>query len=128
MGSDRKRDGLFGVRARLKRALSRERRPSGPARVRFEGVQSGVVEVEVEAGETLLSAALALNLDVNHYCGGHCSCGTCRVEVVSGSENLSKTLGNEEMVLGSSHHSAGDRLACQARAHGPVVVRIPEWF
>lgn len=126
MGRDRKRDGLFGVRARLKRALSRESRPSGPARVRFEGDQSGVVEVE--DGATLLSAALALNLDVNHYCGGYCSCGTCRVEVVSGAENLSKTLGNEEMVLGSSNHSAGDRLACQARVHGPVVIRIPEWF
>ena len=126
MGRDRKRDGLFGVRARLKRALSRERRPDGPALVRFEGNQSG--EVEVNNGDTLLSAALALNLDVNHYCGGFCSCGTCRVEVVSGAENLSKPRGNEEMVLGSSNHAAGNRLACQARAHGPVVIRIPEWF
>lgn len=71
---------------------------------------------------------MQLGLDLSHYCGGTCSCGTCRVEILLGAEHLSSPRGNETMVLGAEHLLAGDRLACQARVLGPVVVRVPEWF
>jgi 2Fe-2S ferredoxin len=69
-----------------------------------------------------------MGVDLDHYCGGQCACGTCRVEILEGAQNLSAQDGMEQMVLGSTHVAAGNRLACQARLLGPVRVRIPEWF
>ena len=90
----------------------------------FEGRGSG----PVPGGTSILAGALALDVDLNHYCGGMCSCGTCRVVIVAGADNLSRPEGNEELVLGDARHRHGDRLACQARLLGPVTVRIPERF
>ena len=95
-----------------------------PALVRFEGHTEGLIEPET----TLLQAADQLGVDLNHYCGGYCSCATCRVEILEGAGSLSAMRGNEQMVLGANHVARGDRLACQARVKGPVTVRIPEWF
>ena len=124
--SDSRRQSPFGIRARLRKALSREpaSAPTGPARVRFEGGPEG----EVEAGTTVLDAARALGMTVTSYCGGFCSCGTCRVEILSGAEQLSAMQGNEQMVLGASNVAKGNRLACQAKLQGQVEVRVPDWF
>ena len=131
MSRDERRGGRL---SRLGRALRRgagkvrgrmgPRPAEGPVAVRFEGHGS----VEVPAGTTLLVAARTAGVDVPHYCGGTCSCGTCRIEIVSGADNLSPAEGREQMVLGSERTRDGDRLACQARARGPVGVRVPDWF
>lgn len=110
------------LRGRIKRAL--QGAPSGPPIVTFEGREPK----EVPPGTTLLAAASLVGLDLNHYCGGTCSCGTCRVEILEGFGALSKQEGREKMVLGGVHVEAGHRLACQARVQGPVKVRIPAWF
>jgi uncharacterized 2Fe-2S/4Fe-4S cluster protein (DUF4445 family) len=34
----------------------------------------------------------------------------------------------EQLVLGMDAQRRGDRLACQAQVHGPVKVRVPEFF
>lgn len=83
---------------------------------------------EVRAGTTVLDAARQAGVDLRSYCGGNCSCGTCRVEIVRGDRNLSRRQGMEEMVLGAEKVARGDRLACQAQVLGEVEVRIPEWF
>ena len=98
--------------------------PTGPVTVEFAGLSTG----EVPGGVTLLEAARLLGVDLNHYCGGTCSCGTCRVVVVDGLRLLSRAEGREEMVLGASSTARGDRLACQARVLGPVKVRVPDRF
>ena len=49
--------------------------------VRFENLD---VELQVARGTTILDAALAGDVDLNHYCGGMASCGSCLVTVVSG--------------------------------------------
>jgi ferredoxin len=95
----------------------------GPVEVRI-----GAVVSRVNAGTTLLEAAKAGGVDIRHYCGGNCSCGTCRVAVKKGARNLSKRKGIEEMVLGPDAVARGDRLACQALANGEVEIEIPEWF
>ena len=96
----------------------------GPVTLDFQGMGT----VEVPSGTTILAAARQAGIDLPHYCGGTCSCGTCRVEIASGTENLSNRQGREEMVLGSERTRAGDRLACQARVIGAVSVTVPEWF
>ena len=95
----------------------------GPAKVRF-----GEHSIEVPIHTTLLSAATQLDLDLDHFCGGNCSCGSCRVLVVEGENNLSTACPDELMVLGIDAEAKGDRLACLARVEGPVSVQIPDYF
>ncbi|MFZ5478114.1 MAG: 2Fe-2S iron-sulfur cluster-binding protein [Myxococcota bacterium] len=107
---------------RLKEPAARKRE-AGPVEVRF-----GANVARVRRGSTVLEAAEAARVDLRHYCGGNCSCGTCRVVIVSGARNLSRPEGMEKMVLGSDASARGDRLACQAQVLGDVEIRIPEWF
>ncbi len=82
----------------------------------------------VPTGTTILSTARDAKIDLDHYCGGQCSCGTCRVNIHSGADNLSRMSGMEEMVLGAAHIQNGCRLACQACIQGPVAFQVPRWF
>jgi len=84
--------------------------------------------VSAARGSTLLEVANAAGIDLRSYCGGNCSCGTCRVEIRSGAHALSKRAGMEELVLGSEAAGRGDRLACQAQVLGPVEIRVPEFW
>lgn len=116
------------LRAGLKRAAGmlggRSAIPKGP----FPLTVEGSAPIPVAGGQSILRAAVLNGVDISHYCGGMASCGTCKVEVVEGSENLLPADGREQMVLGSQSAAAGHRLACQARVVGPVTVRIPRWF
>ena len=80
------------------------------------------------AGMSLLSIARDNGIELDHFCGGQCSCGTCRVKVTNGEGNLSKPSGPEQMVLGPKHLANCGRLACQARVTGDVEVEVPSWF
>jgi ferredoxin len=102
----------------------------GPFEVVFERANSDSQPVHFMAtgGDTLLRAASAAGIDLPHYCGGQCSCGTCRIKVIAGAKCLSAQVGMEQMVLGSAQVGKGDRLACQAKIQGPVRVEIPKWF
>ncbi len=79
-------------------------------------------------GQTLLEAAKDLRIDIDHFCGGRCSCGTCRVKVLGDPRHLSRRDLNEEVVLGIQAQERGDRLACQARVLGPIEVEVPRFF
>ena len=124
-GSRRKRLGRF-LRRRVETLMDRAHRDreAGPASVTFEGR----APIEVEHGQTVLAVARSAGVDLSHYCGGTCSCGTCRIEVVSGADMLTPSTPREQMVLGHERSTSGDRLACQARVVGAVTVRIPDWF
>jgi len=80
------------------------------------------------SGTTLLEAANQAGVLLDSFCGGQCSCGTCRVNVISGSEQLCSIRGPEQMTLGASGIAKQQRLACQATVSGKVRVQIPRWF
>ena len=84
--------------------------------------------VSVSYGTTILQAATDNNVALDSFCGGTCSCSTCRVEIVSGQQNLSKRKPDEEAVLGPERCENGDRLSCQTKIQGDVTVRIPDYF
>jgi ferredoxin len=75
---------------------------------------------EFPAGRTLLSTALELGVDISHVCGGDGACGTCRVEVVQGWDNLSPPTPDETYKEIEEPH----RLSCQAKLAGDVVVNV----
>lgn len=83
---------------------------------------------QAAVGVTVLEAAKSFRISLDHFCGGRCSCGTCRVVVHGEKTHLSPIDLNEEVVLGATAVKRGDRLACQARIHGPVELEIPRFF
>jgi len=79
--------------------------------------------IEVRLGGTLLGAAMKNGVRLMHVCGARTLCGTCRVVVESGADNLSPMRGTEKFSLRwHLSMSPRTRLACQARVNGPVEV------
>ncbi|MDO8546453.1 MAG: 2Fe-2S iron-sulfur cluster-binding protein [Nitrospirales bacterium] len=81
---------------------------------------------EVEPNTSILEASKILGFPLTHDCGGNASCTTCRVEVESGGENLSEIDFDEQDLLDRENLTeAFNRLGCQAKIRGDVVVRVP---
>jgi 2Fe-2S ferredoxin len=81
-------------------------------------------------GATILDAALAHGVNIDHACGGVCACATCHIFVLEGAQYLSRPAENEsdqvELAPGLRQSS---RLACQCviEGAGPIVVEVPAW-
>lgn len=80
---------------------------------------------EVAAGTTILVAAIQNGLKLRHDCT-EAICGTDRVKVLSGKEQLSEKTDNEELTLEMMNAGADERLACVARIVGDVTVEVIE--
>lgn len=81
-------------------------------------------QVAVAPEQTLLAAAIAAKIPLRHDCGGRGACGTCRVEVLRGGQNLTSITDPEKYHLEDLLRQ-GWRLACQVRPTGPLAVRVP---
>ena len=75
---------------------------------------------EAPAGKTLLSCAIEMGVAISHVCGGDGACGTCRVEVIEGWNNLSAPTPDETYKELEEPH----RLSCQCKLFGDVIVRV----
>jgi uncharacterized 2Fe-2S/4Fe-4S cluster protein (DUF4445 family) len=78
---------------------------------------------EVAPGETLLSAAQSVGVELQAVCGGVGTCGQCKLRLIAGS--LSAATSQEMEKLGPELLAAGHRLACQAMPENHVTVEIP---
>jgi adenylate cyclase len=81
------------------------------------------VTVEAAPGESLLDAARRAGVPLASACGGEAACTTCRLLVVEGSAGLAPPPPDEAALLAPLESKGAIRLACRARAEGPVVVR-----
>ena len=79
---------------------------------------------EVAEGTTILVAAIRNGLHLRHDCT-EAICGTDRVRILTGQQNLSEKNENEELTLGMLNAGPDDRLGCAARILGDVTVEIP---
>lgn len=85
------------------------------------------VKIAVEAGSTILDAALDAEIELDHNCGGNCACSTCHVIIESGFDTLEPITEDEEDMLDEAvGRTEGSRLACQCQLTDNVVVRIPD--
>ena len=79
---------------------------------------------------SILDLALALDIDIDHACGGVCACSTCHVIVREGLKSCNTGSEAEDDQLekapGLTPYS---RLACQCVPNGSedLVVEIPSW-
>jgi adenylate cyclase len=91
-------------------------------KVTFKGKQTFHIDAEREV--TLLAAAAKGEVGLNHQCGGHARCGTCRITVEEGAEHLSPMGTAEARVLRILKAGPNERLGCQAWAKGDVVCKV----
>ena len=84
-------------------------------------------EFEVEAGKTVLEAALENGVHLEHACGGNCACTTCHVIIKEGMKNLSEMEDDEaDRMDTATGITLQSRLGCQSKIHGDVTVEIPK--
>ena len=75
-------------------------------------------QIEVEADESILDAALRAGLNLPHSCKAG-RCGSCKARIVGGSVRY---LGPRPPALSQAEERSGQALLCQARPVGPVQV------
>ena len=81
------------------------------------------IEVE-QPGLTLLEISLSHEILHIHICGGNARCSTCRVRILENPENLEAPTPAEIKLSREKGFPEDVRLACQAKANGPVKVKI----
>lgn len=79
---------------------------------------------EVEDETTILLAAIRNGVELRHDCT-EAVCGTDKVRIIAGKENLSPVGENEELTLSMLGAGPDDRLGCVAKVLGDVIVEIP---
>jgi 2Fe-2S ferredoxin len=85
--------------------------------------------VEVESGTTILNAALAHKVHIEHACEKSCACTTCHVVVREGFDSLLEAEENEEDYLDKAWGLEPEsRLSCQALvAEEDLIIEIPKY-
>ena len=87
------------------------------------------MEIEAEAGESILNAALKNGIDIEHACEKACACTTCHVVVRQGFDSLEESDEDEDDMLDKAWGLEPEsRLSCQALvADEDLVIEIPKY-
>lgn len=83
--------------------------------------QTSGKSIEVDKESNLLRTSIRYEGSVPYKCGGGL-CGTCKVRIVDGHENLSKVMKKEIDRLSQEKIDQGFRLACQTFISGDVTI------
>ena len=83
-------------------------------------VVEGYPSFTADSQSTLLELCEDHGVPMDSACGGFAACNSCRIEVLSGAENLSEQVPEEEAFLDAPNQ----RLGCQVRVSGPVSLRL----
>lgn len=85
-------------------------------------------EFSTKKEESLLNLALRLKIPLSHSCGGMGTCGTCRVLIVKGEEDLTPPNELENELRQERHFLPSERLACQilVEPHFNLEIQIPQ--
>lgn len=84
-------------------------------------------------GQSILEAAMAQGLPLDHACGGVCACSTCHVRIERGFDCFQEPSEDELDQLDEARGTGLDsRLGCQAKLQklpqdGVVAIAIPTW-
>jgi uncharacterized 2Fe-2S/4Fe-4S cluster protein (DUF4445 family) len=76
----------------------------------------------VPTGVTIFNAANWIGLPIDSTCGGHGTCGKCRVRVRQGSNGIAAA---DRKVFSGDELADGWRLSCRALVHGDTVCEVP---
>ncbi len=84
-------------------------------------------DIEVPAGSLLMEALLKAGLPVASSCHGDGICGKCRIQIVGGTENLTKINDIETIVRDRLKVPREYRISCQARVTGDILIDTSYW-
>ena len=86
-------------------------------------------EIDADTGESILNAALANDIHIEHACEKSCACTTCHIIVREGFDSLEEAEENEEDYLDKAWGLEPEsRLSCQALiAEDDLVIEIPKY-
>ncbi len=80
--------------------------------------------IEAESQRPLLDQLKKQGIILNSSCGGHGSCGDCKVKIIKGYDNLTPPTYEEIKLLGNIFHLTQERLACQIKVLGDVEIDV----
>ncbi len=85
--------------------------------------------IEADSGTSIINAALAADIPIEHACEKSCACTTCHVIVREGFDSLEEASEEEEDLLDKAWGLEPEsRLSCQARvADHDLVIEIPKY-
>ena len=85
--------------------------------------------VEAGSGQTIIEAALAGDVDIEHACEKSCACTTCHVIIREGFDSLEESSEEEDDMLDKAWGLEPDsRLSCQATVGDQdLVIEIPKY-
>jgi 2Fe-2S ferredoxin len=87
----------------------------------------GQKEVPVaDFSKSVLQHLQSSRVDWLQACGGKGRCTSCKLAILEGSENLSEMTPPELQYRRQGFLKSYERLACQAKVSGNVVVRVPD--
>ena len=86
-------------------------------------INAGERVLEVDGGQTLLSALYGEEIFIPSACGGRGSCGYCKITVLSGGGQVLPT---ETPYLTRKEVRSGVRLGCQVKVREDVQMKVPE--
>ncbi|MBI5725093.1 MAG: 2Fe-2S iron-sulfur cluster binding domain-containing protein [Planctomycetes bacterium] len=86
-------------------------------------INAGERPLDVDGGQTLLSALYTNKLFIPSACGGKGSCGFCKVTVLEGGGPVLPT---ETPYLSRKEVRSGLRLACQVKIRQNIRIRVPD--
>jgi len=82
---------------------------------------------EAKENETVLDVARRAGVPLGNSCGGVGICARCKVQVLSGGENLSPPTSIEVRFGSARGFQPDDRMACQAVVGGDCCVTTTYW-
>jgi len=85
--------------------------------------------IEAEPGTTVLDAALANGIEIEHACEKSCACTTCHVYIREGQASLNDTSDDEDDMLDKAWGLDPDsRLSCQAViGEADLTIELPRY-
>jgi 2Fe-2S ferredoxin len=85
--------------------------------------------IEAEPGMTIIDAAQANGIDIEHACEKSCACTTCHVIIREGFDSLAEASDDEEDLLDKAWGLEPEsRLSCQAVVgKEDMVIEIPKY-
>jgi iron-sulfur cluster assembly protein len=84
------------------------------------------LKLSLAEGEILLDQLLGKNVDLAHDCGGVLACTSCRVVIREGFEHLQEPSAEElDLLDRADTRVRNERLACQVRGAGELLIELP---
>ncbi len=81
--------------------------------------------VHASQNQSILEALIEANVEIDHSCGGMGSCGTCRVFVEKGLDQMGPRSELEQDISNDRNFSPEERLCCQNLVKPGLKIRLP---